>query len=381
MHADMVLEKKLRVLHLYLQNQDPASALNSGTLESKGQQILGLDKDTTKPANLTKKRAAQKRPRSRSSSVAQRSIVGCRIAHQWKEKDGPITKWIGTILYEVPVKPSLYMVKYDGVDCVYALELCKDERILCLTLLSGTVEPAQASDPSLADAIIGKQVEHLLEGKRGSMDKWKGLVLTQVPNWNGWFYISYEKDPILFMYQLGDDYKEGNLQIIPEFNDTPPLEVDMELVDGLIGTRVQYTKDDGSKRAGIFSSSRTGVFSFCCLALDSSSSFPCPAFRAIAKSLVWLGLNIFLFVHYYKVYDDGPKYYYTRKLLGSALALARAPAACLNFNCMLILLPVCRNLLSFLRGSSACCSTRIRRQLDRNLTFHKMVAWMIALHT
>ncbi|KAL6055808.1 hypothetical protein STEG23_028768, partial [Scotinomys teguina] len=29
---------------------------------------------------------------------------------------------------------------------------------------------------------------------------------------------------------------------------------------------------------------RTGVFSSCCLALDSSSSFPCPAFRAIAKS-------------------------------------------------------------------------------------------------
>ncbi|KAL6064829.1 hypothetical protein STEG23_009012 [Scotinomys teguina] len=29
---------------------------------------------------------------------------------------------------------------------------------------------------------------------------------------------------------------------------------------------------------------RTGVFSFCCLALDSSSSFPCPAFQAIAKS-------------------------------------------------------------------------------------------------
>ncbi|KAL6082470.1 hypothetical protein STEG23_037030, partial [Scotinomys teguina] len=36
--------------------------------------------------------------------------------------------------------------------------------------------------------------------------------------------------------------------------------------------------------AGVFSSSRTGVFSSCCLALDSSSSFPCPAFRAIAKS-------------------------------------------------------------------------------------------------
>uniref|UniRef100_A0A8C0K5T5 Cytochrome b-245 beta chain n=1 Tax=Canis lupus dingo TaxID=286419 RepID=A0A8C0K5T5_CANLU len=94
--------------------------------------------------------------------------------------------------------------------------------------------------------------------------------------------------------------------------------------------------------------------------------------------LVWLGLNVFLFIWFYGVYNNGEEFFYTRKLLGFALPLARAPAACLNFNCMLILLPVCRNLLSFLRGSSACCSTRIRRQLDRNLTFHKLVAWMIA---
>ncbi|KAL6090029.1 hypothetical protein STEG23_004358, partial [Scotinomys teguina] len=39
-----------------------------------------------------------------------------------------------------------------------------------------------------------------------------------------------------------------------------------------------------SWRSGVFSFSRTGVFPSCCLALDSSSSFPCPAFRAIAKS-------------------------------------------------------------------------------------------------
>ncbi|MBN3299523.1 CY24B protein, partial [Amia calva] len=64
-----------------------------------------------------------------------------------------------------------------------------------------------------------------------------------------------------------------------------------------------------------------------------------------------------------------------------ALSWARAPAACLNFNCMLILLPVCRNLLSFLRGSCQCCSRNITRQLDGNLTFHKLVAYMIALHT
>ncbi|KAL6039392.1 hypothetical protein STEG23_004279 [Scotinomys teguina] len=234
-----------------VKTQDPASALNSGTLESKVQQISGLDKDTTKTANLTKKKAAQKRQRGSSSSMAQRSIVGCRIAHKWKETDGLITKWIGTVLYQMPVKPSLYMVKYDGVDCVYALELGQDERILCLTLLYDTIEPSQASDPSFAAAIIGKSVEHLFEGKHGSMDKWRGLVLTQVPILNAWFYITYEKDPILFMYQLGDDYKEGNLHITSELNQTPPLEVDMEIVDGLIGTRVQYTKDDGSKRVGM----------------------------------------------------------------------------------------------------------------------------------
>ncbi|KAM4700016.1 NADPH oxidase 2 [Discoglossus pictus] len=102
---------------------------------------------------------------------------------------------------------------------------------------------------------------------------------------------------------------------------------------------------------------------------------------SIIVILVWLGLNAYLFVEFYYVYEAGPDYYYPREIYGWSLAWARAPAACLNFNCMLILLPVCRNLLSFLRGSSACCGRNLRRQLDRNLTFHKMVAWMIALHT
>lgn len=46
----------------------------------------------------------------------------------------------------------------------------------------------------------------------------------------------------------------------------------------------------------------------------------------------------------------------------SALAWARASAKCLNFNSMLILLPVCRNLLSFLRGS---CSVSAHGQSQR----------------
>uniref|UniRef100_A0A8B9H3J4 FAD-binding FR-type domain-containing protein n=1 Tax=Astyanax mexicanus TaxID=7994 RepID=A0A8B9H3J4_ASTMX len=97
--------------------------------------------------------------------------------------------------------------------------------------------------------------------------------------------------------------------------------------------------------------------------------------------VVWMGINIFLFVHFYLFYDLGPQFFYTRQLLGSALAWARAPAAVLNFNCMLILLPVCRNLLSLIRGSFVCCGRTMRKQLDKNLSFHKLVAYMIALMT
>ncbi|XP_076595193.1 NADPH oxidase 1 [Chaetodon auriga] len=97
--------------------------------------------------------------------------------------------------------------------------------------------------------------------------------------------------------------------------------------------------------------------------------------------VVWMGINIFLFVWFYLLYDLEDRFFYTRHLLGSALAWARAPAAVLNFNCMLILLPVCRNLLSLLRGSFVCCGRSMRKQLDKNLSFHKLVAYMIALMT
>ncbi|KAJ6663254.1 hypothetical protein lerEdw1_010390, partial [Lerista edwardsae] len=97
--------------------------------------------------------------------------------------------------------------------------------------------------------------------------------------------------------------------------------------------------------------------------------------------VTWLGLNILLFVLFFLTFDRGETYYYTRQILGSALAWARASAKCLNFNSMLILLPVCRNLLSFLRGTCSCCRRTMRKQLDHNLTFHKLVAYMIILHT
>ncbi|PKK33265.1 NADPH oxidase 3 [Columba livia] len=97
--------------------------------------------------------------------------------------------------------------------------------------------------------------------------------------------------------------------------------------------------------------------------------------------LVWLGLNFYLFIDTFHWYEDEDAYIYTRIMLGSTLAWARASATCLNFNCMLILLPVSRNLISFLRGASICCGGALRRQLDKNIMFHKMVAHGIAVNT
>ncbi|XP_053448646.1 NADPH oxidase 3 [Nycticebus coucang] len=96
--------------------------------------------------------------------------------------------------------------------------------------------------------------------------------------------------------------------------------------------------------------------------------------------LLWLGVNLYLFIDTFCWYEEEESFYYTRAILGSALAWARASALCLNFNCMLILLPISRNLISFIRGTSICCRGPWRRQLDKNLKFHKLVAYGIAVN-
>ncbi|CAH6780302.1 spindlin-2 [Phodopus roborovskii] len=231
------------------------SAQYSRTQEAKGRPNR-LPKganghEAAKDAGPIEKNAAQEMPNSRSSSLAQNNIVGCRISHHWKEDNGRITHWKGIVLDQIAIKPSLYLVKYDGIDCVYGLELHRDERILFLKVLSDQVDTSHGPDPILADTIIGKAVEHLFEGEHGCKDEWRGMVLAQAPVLKAWFYITYEKDPILYMYQLLDDFKEGDLRIIPHLDEAPPPDLDLELMDGLIGKHVEYAKDDGSKRVGM----------------------------------------------------------------------------------------------------------------------------------
>uniref|UniRef100_A0A2K5KI73 Uncharacterized protein n=1 Tax=Cercocebus atys TaxID=9531 RepID=A0A2K5KI73_CERAT len=213
--------------------------------EAEGQQTRAAAGRATGSANMTKKKVSQKKQRGRPSSQPRRNIVGCRISHGWKEGDEPITQWKGTVLDQVPIYPFLYLVKYYGIDCVYGLELHRDERILKLKILPHKVPFSQVRDFCLTNTIIGKAVKHMFEGEHGSMDKWRGMVLAQAPIMKAWFYITCEKDPLL------DDYKAGDFRITPESSVSHAVKKEPEgFIDSLIDKHVEYTKEDGSKRSG-----------------------------------------------------------------------------------------------------------------------------------
>ncbi|XP_057618600.1 NADPH oxidase 3 [Chionomys nivalis] len=101
---------------------------------------------------------------------------------------------------------------------------------------------------------------------------------------------------------------------------------------------------------------------------------------SVVVVLSWLAVNFYLFIDTFCWYSEEEAFFYTRVILGSTLAWARASAACLNFNCMLILLPVSRNFIALVRGTSVCCRGPWGRQMDKNLKFHKLVAYGIAVN-
>ncbi|XP_042522862.1 spindlin-4 isoform X2 [Dipodomys spectabilis] len=89
--------------------------------------------------------------------------------------------------------------------------------------------------------IVGCRIQHGWKEGNEPVEQWKGTVLEQ-------------KDPVLYMYTLLDDYKDGDLRIIPDSNYYFPTaeQEPGEVVDSLVGKQVEHAKDDGSKRTGIF---------------------------------------------------------------------------------------------------------------------------------
>ncbi|OXB58256.1 hypothetical protein ASZ78_008460 [Callipepla squamata] len=84
----------------------------------------------------------------------------------------------------------------------------------------------------------------------------------------------------------------------------------------------------------------------------------------------WLSLNVWFFWKTFLLYCRGLQYYYLHQMLGLGLCVSRASASVLNLNCCLVLLPVCRILLAFLRGSQKVASRKTRRLIDKSKTFH-----------
>nr|XP_038956657.1 spindlin-2-like [Rattus norvegicus] len=137
----------------------------------------------------------QKQRRRRASPQAMGNIVGCRISHGWKEGDEPVTQWKAIVLDQLPTNPSLYLFKYDGIDCVCGLGLHSNERIIKLKILPHKVVFPQVKDAHLTSAMVGRAVEHKFDVKHVCKDNWRGVVPSQVPIMKDWFYITYEKDP------------------------------------------------------------------------------------------------------------------------------------------------------------------------------------------
>eukprot|EP00111_Clytia_hemisphaerica_P005367 TCONS_00015513-protein len=63
----------------------------------------------------------------------------------------------------------------------------------------------------------------------------------------------------------------------------------------------------------------------------------------------WFAVNLYLFIDTYLRYRTTDKYHYLYMLLSESICISRACAAALNFNCAIILIPMCRTLLSFVR--------------------------------
>ena len=66
---------------------------------------------------------------------------------------------------------------------------------------------------------------------------------------------------------------------------------------------------------------------------------------------MWLTSNAVLFGYIFYTIYTAKEYYYLRSIAGKGLSLSKASAAIIMFNSSLLLLLVCRNTISALKGT------------------------------
>ena len=87
----------------------------------------------------------------------------------------------------------------------------------------------------------------------------------------------------------------------------------------------------------------------------------------------WGLLQLLIFYFSFEIYNRSTHYSQARSKLGITLGIARGAAAVINFDCGLVLFSVCRNLISLLRSTFLNDIV----PFDKNILFHKTVAWSI----
>ncbi|KAL7746473.1 hypothetical protein RI367_008123 [Sorochytrium milnesiophthora] len=87
--------------------------------------------------------------------------------------------------------------------------------------------------------------------------------------------------------------------------------------------------------------------------------------------------QFYLFFTTFVEYKYGKDYHTVTTLVGDGIATAKAAAAVLNLNCGIILFPVCRTIISKLRLTFLNNIV----PFDKNITFHRFVAYSIVLFT
>ncbi|KAF9947595.1 hypothetical protein BGZ70_002607 [Mortierella alpina] len=91
--------------------------------------------------------------------------------------------------------------------------------------------------------------------------------------------------------------------------------------------------------------------------------------------LFWGLLQLLIFLFSFEIYNGSSHYSKARADLGITLGVSRGAAAVINLDCGLILFSVCRNLISLLRSTFLNDIV----PFDKNILFHKTIAWSIVL--
>ena len=88
---------------------------------------------------------------------------------------------------------------------------------------------------------------------------------------------------------------------------------------------------------------------------------------------VWLTCNVILFVETFWTYSTAAEYHYLRYITGIGLSFSRASATIIMFNSFLLLLLICRNTISAIKGIK-CLSFLWLQKCKNILDIQRMTA-------